>query len=96
MVANWVLILEAMLLVAMTTTTFYFITVYTPDFGKTLSLSPADATFCIESEFSTRDDGFPGMTKAYGITASKNQIKMLDTGVISADSPTNMLRTSRK
>jgi osmoprotectant transport system substrate-binding protein len=45
-------------------------------------LSPADATFCIESEFSTRDDGFPGMTKAYGVTAGKDQVKMLDTGVI--------------
>ena len=46
------------------------------------NLSAADATFCIESEFSTRDDGFPGMTKAYGVTAGKDQIKMLDTGVI--------------
>lgn len=45
-------------------------------------LSPSDATFCIESEFSTRDDGFPGMTKAYGITAGQSQVKMLDTGVI--------------
>lgn len=45
-------------------------------------LSPSDATYCIESEFSTRDDGFPGMTKAYGLTAGKDQIKMLDTGVI--------------
>lgn len=45
-------------------------------------LPPSDATYCIESEFSTRDDGFPGMTKAYGMTAGKDQIKMLDTGVI--------------
>ena len=45
-------------------------------------LSPADLTFCIESEFSTRDDGFPGMLKAYGINAPKDGIKMLDTGVI--------------
>lgn len=45
-------------------------------------LPPSDATYCIESEFSTRDDGFPGMTKAYGLTAGKDQIKMLDTGVI--------------
>jgi osmoprotectant transport system substrate-binding protein len=45
-------------------------------------LSPSDATFCIESEFSTRDDGFPGMTRAYGVTSGKDQVKMLDTGVI--------------
>ena len=43
---------------------------------------PKDATFCIESEFSTRDDGFPGMTKAYGIDVPKSNVKMLDTGVI--------------
>jgi osmoprotectant transport system substrate-binding protein len=42
----------------------------------------ADQTFCIESEFSTRDDGFPGMVKAYGINVPKENIKMLDTGVI--------------
>ena len=53
---------------------------------KTLSdlakLKPSDLTFCIESEFSTRDDGFPGMTKAYGLNVPKANIKMLDTGVI--------------
>lgn len=50
---------------------------------KTLSdvaaLPAADQTFCIESEFSTRDDGMPGLTDAYGFDAS---ITMLDTGVI--------------
>lgn len=45
-------------------------------------LQPSDLTFCIESEFSTRDDGFPGMTKAYGITVPGGGVKMLDTGVI--------------
>lgn len=46
------------------------------------TLKPADATFCIESEFSTRDDGWPGMTKAYGMNVPKSNVKMLDTGVI--------------
>jgi osmoprotectant transport system substrate-binding protein len=46
------------------------------------TVPPADQTFCIESEFSTRDDGFPGMTKAYGINVPKANVKMLDTGVI--------------
>lgn len=50
---------------------------------KTLSdvaaLPATDQTFCIESEFSTRDDGMPGLTEAYGFDAS---ITMLDTGVI--------------
>jgi len=44
MAANWSVVLEGMLLVAMTTTTFYLITVYTPTFGKTvLKLSSADS-----------------------------------------------------
>jgi MHS family citrate/tricarballylate:H+ symporter-like MFS transporter len=48
---NWGIVLAGMLLVAMTTTTFYFITVYTPTFGKTvLRLSAGDSlivTLCV-------------------------------------------------
>jgi MFS transporter, MHS family, citrate/tricarballylate:H+ symporter len=48
---NWTLILSGMLLVALTTATFYLITVYTPTFGKTvLKLTSADSlivTFCV-------------------------------------------------
>lgn len=41
---------------------------------------PADQqTFCIESEFSTRDDGWPGLMAEYGLA---NNVTMLDTGVI--------------
>jgi len=41
---NWRIVLCGMLLVAMTTTTFYLITVYTPTFGKTvLHLSAKDS-----------------------------------------------------
>jgi MFS transporter, MHS family, citrate/tricarballylate:H+ symporter len=51
MAENWTVVLQGMLLVAMTTTTFYLITVYTPTFGKTvLKLSSADSlivTFCV-------------------------------------------------
>jgi len=44
MVANFRIILLGMMLVTMTTVTFYFITVYTPTFGKTvLKLSERDA-----------------------------------------------------
>jgi MHS family citrate/tricarballylate:H+ symporter-like MFS transporter len=43
-VQNWKVILAGMLLVAMTTTTFYFITVYTPTYGKSvLHLSAEDS-----------------------------------------------------
>jgi MFS transporter, MHS family, citrate/tricarballylate:H+ symporter len=40
---NWAVVLQGMLLVVLTTVSFYFITVYTPDFGKSLNLSAADA-----------------------------------------------------
>jgi MFS transporter, MHS family, citrate/tricarballylate:H+ symporter len=40
---NWAIVLQGMLLVVLTTVSFYFITVYTPDFGKSLKLSPGDA-----------------------------------------------------
>ena len=53
---------------------------------KTLSdvakLPTEDQTFCIESEFSTRDDGWPGLKAAYGFDAPDSNVKMLDTGVI--------------
>lgn len=53
---------------------------------KTLSdvaaLPEEDQTFCIESEFSTRDDGWPGLSAAYGFQAPESNVTMLDTGVI--------------
>ncbi|HET7397061.1 MAG TPA: glycine betaine ABC transporter substrate-binding protein [Intrasporangium sp.] len=45
-------------------------------------LPEADKTFCIESEFSTRDDGWPGLKKAYNLDVPSGNVKMLDTGVI--------------
>lgn len=44
-------------------------------------LPASDQSFCIESEFSTRDDGWPGLSDAYGFAADA-KITMLDTGVI--------------
>ena len=45
-------------------------------------LDPKDATFCVESEFNSRDDGLPGMLKAYGINSPASSQKTMDTGVI--------------
>lgn len=51
MIVHWQVVIAGMLLVAMTTTTFYLITVYTPTFGRTvLKLSAADSlivTLCV-------------------------------------------------
>ncbi|SHK33933.1 MFS transporter, MHS family, citrate/tricarballylate:H+ symporter [Bradyrhizobium lablabi] len=41
--ANWRIILLGMMLAAMTTVTFYFVTVFTPSFGKELKLSAQDS-----------------------------------------------------
>lgn len=53
---------------------------------KTLSevvkLPTADQTYCMESEFSIRDDGWPGVKAAYNIKVPKSNLKLLDTGVI--------------
>jgi osmoprotectant transport system substrate-binding protein len=46
------------------------------------ALPTKDQTFCIESEFSTRDDGWPGLKKAYGIDVPDSNVKLLDTGII--------------
>ncbi|MGV3712029.1 glycine betaine ABC transporter substrate-binding protein [Pseudolysinimonas sp.] len=46
------------------------------------ALPAADQTFCIESEFSTRDDGWPGLKAAYGIDVPDSNVALLDTGVI--------------
>jgi MHS family citrate/tricarballylate:H+ symporter-like MFS transporter len=44
MLNNWALVIAGMMLVAMTTVSFYLITVYTPTFGKTvLHLTTSDA-----------------------------------------------------
>jgi osmoprotectant transport system substrate-binding protein len=46
-------------------------------------LDKGDLTFCIESEFANRNDGFVPMLKAYGLTREKlGRVTNLDTGVI--------------
>ncbi|MEV5500753.1 glycine betaine ABC transporter substrate-binding protein [Nonomuraea fuscirosea] len=43
---------------------------------------PEEVSICIETEFSTRDDGLPGLSKAYDMTIPKDRVKLLDTGVV--------------
>src|SRR5258708_23683780 len=51
MIRNWGVVLAGMLLIIMTTVSFYLITVYTPPFGRSvLKLSTTDSlivTFCV-------------------------------------------------
>jgi osmoprotectant transport system substrate-binding protein len=52
------------------------------DLAAFASSRPADATFCLESEFAGRNDGWPGMSKKYGMTVPSSNVKMVDTGVV--------------
>ena len=46
-------------------------------------LAKNDLTFCVESEFASRNDGFVPMLKTYGLTQSQlGRVTNLDTGVI--------------
>src|SRR5690625_6193941 len=57
-------------------------------------LDPADQTFCIESEFSTRDDGWPGLKEAYDLDIPDNNVAMLDTGVVYTETARSEEHTS--
>lgn len=52
------------------------------DLGDLVASDPSAATVCVESEFSTRDDGLPGMEKAYGFDIPKDQVTVLDTALV--------------
>lgn len=52
------------------------------DVAELARTDPDEVTFCIESEFSTRDDGMPGLLAAYGIDVPEGNVHVLDGGVI--------------
>lgn len=52
------------------------------DLGTLISDNPDAATLCVESEFSARDDGLPGMEKTYGYTFPKDNVTVLDTAIV--------------
>ncbi|MGW6061098.1 glycine betaine ABC transporter substrate-binding protein [Streptomyces sp. NPDC055189] len=43
---------------------------------------PKAVTLCVESEFSSREDGLPGMQKEYGMKVPNSNITKMDTGII--------------
>ncbi|MGW1227779.1 glycine betaine ABC transporter substrate-binding protein [Streptomyces sp. NPDC001515] len=43
---------------------------------------PSAVTVCVENEFASRDDGLPGMEKAYGMSLPAANIKKMDAGII--------------
>jgi osmoprotectant transport system substrate-binding protein len=52
------------------------------DFKQLVEENPEEATVCVGTEFSTRDDGLPGMEKAYDFELPKENIVKIDEGLI--------------
>lgn len=44
--------------------------------------NPSAVTVCVENEFASRDDGLPGMEKAYGMKIPGANIKKMDAGIV--------------
>ncbi|MCZ4118821.1 glycine betaine ABC transporter substrate-binding protein [Streptomyces sp. H39-S7] len=43
---------------------------------------PSAVTLCVENEFASRDDGLPGMQKAYGMHIPASNIQKMDAGIV--------------
>ena len=52
------------------------------DYAALAKKNPAAASICIESEFQSRDDGLPGVKKAYGFKLPGKSEHLLDTAVV--------------
>jgi len=52
------------------------------DYASLAKKNPAAASMCVESEFQSRDDGFPGVEKAYGFNLPSKSEHLLDTAVV--------------
>lgn len=44
--------------------------------------NPSAVTICVENEFASRNDGLPGMEKAYGMSIPAGNIKKMDAGIV--------------
>jgi osmoprotectant transport system substrate-binding protein len=52
------------------------------DYAALAKKDPAATSMCVESEFQSRDDGFPGVKKAYGFSLASVSEHLLDTAVV--------------
>ncbi|MDX6328699.1 MAG: osmoprotectant transport system substrate-binding protein, partial [Streptomycetaceae bacterium] len=43
---------------------------------------PSAVTLCVENEFAAREDGLPGMEKAYGMSLPSADIQKMDAGIV--------------
>lgn len=51
-------------------------------YAELVKRDPAAATTCLETEFRSRQDGFPGMAAAYGFDPAAARTQILQTGII--------------
>ncbi len=52
------------------------------DIAKLAATDPSAVSLCIESEFSTRDDGLPGLEAFYGFDWPDDVVDVIDTGLV--------------
>ncbi|GAA4611325.1 glycine betaine ABC transporter substrate-binding protein [Saccharopolyspora hordei] len=52
------------------------------DIPRVVAEHPAEATFCVDTEFANRNDGLPGVEQEYGFTADRSKVKTLTEGSI--------------
>ncbi len=52
------------------------------DVARLAREDPSAVTLCVENEFASRDDGLPGMEKAYGMKIPTANIQKMDAGII--------------
>jgi osmoprotectant transport system substrate-binding protein len=54
----------------------------TSDMAALITASPDKGVFCLETEFVSRNDGFPGVARAYGFDPGATEVKTFGTGTI--------------
>ncbi|WP_412077868.1 glycine betaine ABC transporter substrate-binding protein [Streptomyces xanthophaeus] len=52
------------------------------DVAELARKDPSAVTLCVENEFASREDGLPGMEKAYGMKIPAGNIQKMDAGII--------------
>ena len=52
------------------------------DLAKFAKANPSQVTTCLETEFASRTDGWPGMTAAYGFTVPPSGVHTMGTGAV--------------
>lgn len=57
------------------------------DYARLANSDPGRATMCAATEFLTRDDGWPGLQKAYGFNLPASSVRTVDLGVIYTQIP---------